>query len=154
MKMTVEATRRLDDDEKGLTNLQTPGGAQQVTIISEPGVYRLIGRSNKPAAKAFNRWACHEVFPAIRKTGRYQAATAVPLAPTFANRRWIMGVSPDGRETAKAIDPEEFLCKLVELPGLIRDSGFLIEWQILVEILHACADRLAGKLAGRARRAA
>lgn len=80
LEMTVEATRRLDDDEKGLTNLQTPGGAQQVTIISEPGLYRLIGRSNKPAAKAFNRWACHEVFPAIRKTGRYETQSLPPPA--------------------------------------------------------------------------
>lgn len=71
--MTVEATRRLDADEKGLTKIQTPGGEQDATILSEPGLYRLIGRSNKPAAKAFNRWACHEVFPAIRKTGRYEA---------------------------------------------------------------------------------
>ena len=30
--MTVEATRRLDDDEKGLTNIQTPGGNHRLHI--------------------------------------------------------------------------------------------------------------------------
>ena len=36
LEMTVEATRRLDDDEKGLREIQTPGGMQNMTIISEP----------------------------------------------------------------------------------------------------------------------
>lgn len=66
-----DAISRLDDDEKGVVKTDTLGGEQQVTIISEPGLYRLISRSNKPAAKSFNRWACHDVFPAIRKTGSY-----------------------------------------------------------------------------------
>ena len=39
--MTVEATRRLDDDEKGLTNIQTPGGIQSATYINEAGVCSL-----------------------------------------------------------------------------------------------------------------
>lgn len=66
-----DAVSRLDEDEKGVAKTDTLGGAQEVTTISEPGLYRLIGRSNKPAAKRFNRWVCHEVLPAIRKTGTY-----------------------------------------------------------------------------------
>lgn len=76
-----DAVSRLDDDEKGVGKTDTPGGEQEVSIISEPGLYRLIGRSNKPAAKAFNRWVCHDVLPAIRKTGRYEHA-AYTAAPT------------------------------------------------------------------------
>lgn len=76
--MTIGATRRLDEDEKGLTNLQTHGGEQEVIIISEPGLYRLAGRSNKPAAKAFIRWVAHDVLPAIRKTGSYSAIDPNP----------------------------------------------------------------------------
>jgi hypothetical protein len=34
-------------------------------------VYQLIFKSRKPEAKAFKRWICHEVLPAIRKTGAY-----------------------------------------------------------------------------------
>lgn len=81
------AIRRLEEDEKGVHKTHTLGGEQEITIISEPGVYRLIGRSNKPAAKAFNRWACHEVFPAIRKTGRYEnPERAASKPPPFIDR--------------------------------------------------------------------
>jgi len=66
-----DALSGLDDDEKGVVTVDTPGGQQQVTIISEAGLYSLILRSRKPEAKAFKRWVTHEVLPAIRKTGAY-----------------------------------------------------------------------------------
>lgn len=36
---TQEATRRLDDDEKGVSTIHTPGGPQEMTVISELGIY-------------------------------------------------------------------------------------------------------------------
>ena len=59
----------LDDDEKGTNSIRTPGGEQQMLVISEPGLYSLILRSRKPEAKAFKRWIIHEVVPSIRKRG-------------------------------------------------------------------------------------
>lgn len=41
----------LDEDEKGVHSMDTPGGKQEMTIISEPGLYSLILRSRKPDAK-------------------------------------------------------------------------------------------------------
>ena len=61
----------LDDDEKGTNSIRTPGGEQQMLVISEPGLYSLILRSRKPGAKAFKRWIIHEVVPSIRKRGLY-----------------------------------------------------------------------------------
>ena len=66
---TTRATDGLDNDEKGLHIMKTPGGNQQVSIVNEPGLYSLILRSRKPEAKAFKRWITHEVLPTIRKTG-------------------------------------------------------------------------------------
>ena len=66
-----DAAARLDDDEKGVGIADTLGGAQQATIISEPGLYRLMVRSRKPAARRFDRWVRHEVLPSIRRTGGY-----------------------------------------------------------------------------------
>lgn len=71
-----QALARLDDDEKGVTVTDTPGGPQEVAIVNEPGLYSLMLRSRKPQAKAFKRWITHEVIPAIRKTGHYEAAVA------------------------------------------------------------------------------
>lgn len=62
---------RLDDDEKGVYLMDTPGGAQNMTIISESGLYATIMRSDKPQAKPFRKWVTSEVLPAIRKHGMY-----------------------------------------------------------------------------------
>lgn len=67
----ARVAERLDDDEKGVSLIHTPGGKQEMTIINEPGLYSVILRSDKPEAKAFKRWVVHEVLPSIRKTGSY-----------------------------------------------------------------------------------
>lgn len=51
--------------------LPTAGGVQEMRIISEPDVLRLIVNSNLPAAERFERWVFEEVLPAIRKSGGY-----------------------------------------------------------------------------------
>lgn len=67
------ATERLDEDEKGVSKVYTPGGTQDMTVINESGLYSLVLTSNVPKAKAFKRWVTHEVIPSIRKTGVYVA---------------------------------------------------------------------------------
>ena len=79
----------LDDDEKGTNSIRTPGGKQDMLIVSEPGLYSLVLRSRKPEAKAFKRWIVHEVIPSIRRTGGY-GALALPnfRNPAEAARAW------------------------------------------------------------------
>lgn len=72
---TATMTRRLDDDEKGMQNLQTLGGNQNFVIIDESGLYNAILGSNKPEAKRFKKWVTSEVLPSIRKDGAYIATT-------------------------------------------------------------------------------
>lgn len=67
----ARVSSRLDDDEKGVNKTHTLGGEQEMTVINEPGLYKVILRSNKPEAKAFTRWLTHEVLPQIRRTGGY-----------------------------------------------------------------------------------
>jgi hypothetical protein len=69
---TNKALLALDEDEKGVKKIRTLGGEQEMLIISESGLYTLIFRSSKPAAKPFRKWVTSEVLPAIRKTGCYQ----------------------------------------------------------------------------------
>lgn len=57
----------VDDEDKGVTVLVTPGGQQEVTIINEPGVYSLVFASQTENAKQFKRWVTHDVLPSIRK---------------------------------------------------------------------------------------
>lgn len=64
---------RLDADEKGMNQIHTPGGMQDVTVINESGLYNVILRSDKPEAKPFRKWVTSEVLPSIRKNGGYIA---------------------------------------------------------------------------------
>lgn len=50
-----------------------------VNIIPESDVYRLIMRSNLPAAEAFQDWVCEEIIPSIRKKGSYAVQGAQSL---------------------------------------------------------------------------
>jgi anti-repressor protein len=62
----------VSDDDKGVTELMTPGGKQNLTIINESGLYSLIFGSKLESAQKFKRWVTSEVLPALRKTGQYQ----------------------------------------------------------------------------------
>ena len=76
------ACARLKDHEKGIVTNDTPGGDQDILIVSEPGLYRLIMGSRKPEAEAFQHWVFHEVLPEIRRTGSY----GKPTTPAVHNQ--------------------------------------------------------------------
>ena len=52
--------KRLDEGLSQAYPLHTPGGPQQMTVVSEPGMYEVVIRSNKPEAVAFRRWIISE----------------------------------------------------------------------------------------------
>lgn len=70
-------TRRLDSDEKGTHSVSTPSGVQQMTVITEAGLYVAILGSKVDGAQRFKRWVTHDVLPAIRKTGMYATPDTV-----------------------------------------------------------------------------
>ena len=78
IKSTADVFARLDEDEKGVGLIDTPGGEQKMSIVNESGLYSVILRSDKPEAKPFRKWVTSEVLPALRKTGQYQMK---PLSP-------------------------------------------------------------------------
>lgn len=63
--------KHVDKEDKGVTELMTPGGKQNMVIINESGLYALIFGSKLESAKRFKHWVTSEVLPAIRKTGTY-----------------------------------------------------------------------------------
>lgn len=84
-RMASDMTRNLEADEKGTHVLRTPGGEQSVSIISEPGLYNAISRSRVEGAQKFKRWVNHDVLPAIRKTGSYNAPAAISFEEMTAH---------------------------------------------------------------------
>lgn len=65
------AVGRLPERMRGVTETDTPGGLQKVQIVNEPGVWRLVMRSNLERAEEFQDWLAEEVIPSIRQTGSY-----------------------------------------------------------------------------------
>lgn len=86
-KEASKAVRQhVDEDDKGGSILDTPGGKQNITIINESGLYSLILSSKLPTAKKFKRWVTSEVLPSIRKTGGYTLPDF--MNPIEAARAW------------------------------------------------------------------
>ena len=65
------STIEFDESEKVVHTMSTPGGNQQVTFLTEKGLYKVLFRSRKPIAHQFQNWAC-EVIKEIRLTGQYK----------------------------------------------------------------------------------
>lgn len=65
-----------DDERDAVTTSDAMGRDQKTTVLSEPGLYRLIFQSRKPEAERFKKWVFVEVLPEIRKTGCYNVAPA------------------------------------------------------------------------------
>lgn len=84
-------TRRLDDDEKGTCSVGTPGGDQQMTVITEAGLYAAILGSKVEYAQCFKRWVTHEALPSIREHGGYMDGQEAmsPEQMLAASMRWL-----------------------------------------------------------------
>ena len=78
----------IDDSDKGVSQIETPGGKQNMVIINESGLYSLLFQMQPQKAKGvsqnesiiderieklhrFKHWVTSEVLPAIRKHGMY-----------------------------------------------------------------------------------
>jgi prophage antirepressor-like protein len=72
IKQPAHALKRLEVDERATHTVDTPGGSQQINIVSESGVYALVFKSRLPEAKRFRKWVTSEVLPAIRKVGKFE----------------------------------------------------------------------------------
>lgn len=66
-----DAVSRLDEDERESVLVDTLGGVQKMSAVSESGLYSLIFQSRKPEARKFRKWVTGEVLPSIRKKGYY-----------------------------------------------------------------------------------
>lgn len=79
IKNISECIRRLDEDEVSQAEvIDSLGRLQKTNIVNEPGLYKIIFKSEKPEAKLFTRWVTHEVLPSIRKTGSYSMNNSHP----------------------------------------------------------------------------
>lgn len=154
----AKVAERLDEDEKGMSLIHTPGGNQNMTIISESGLYKVILRSDKPEAKAFSRWVTHEVLPAIRKTGCY-GVTVTEKEP-FTNEQRIRVMDIISRctkhtlpEVLKYCDPEWPMsipepAKDVSVSITVPPKSEFGEWLTATLLKHGMSQNQLAKAVG------
>lgn len=70
---TDTVRKRIDEEDRGISKMETPSGKQEMTIINESGLYTLVLGSKLESAKRFKRWVTSEVIPSVRKNGGYIA---------------------------------------------------------------------------------
>lgn len=75
-------SKHVDEEDKGVTEMMTPGGVQKVIIINESGLYSLVLSSKLPSARKFKHWVTSEVLPSIRRHGAYMTDQALERAIT------------------------------------------------------------------------
>lgn len=128
IKNSRDALTRLDDDEKGVVSTDTPGGRQQVAIISESGLYSFVLSSRKTEARDFQRWIRKEVLPSIRKNGAYLGINkVVPLSKDQA----LVTVL---RTTADLVEGQDAIVKEQhEIRKLITQVDEKVEEQITLD---------------------
>lgn len=157
-----QSCRHFDSDEKGLFAIQTPGGEQSVVHVSEPGFYKLVMKSRKPEAKAFQRWVTHEVLPSIRKQGAYVysngtesddvlMARGLLAAQTIIDKKNAV-IEGQQREIAElrpkalfadAVAASDGTCLIGELAKMMRQNGVHVGQNRLFEWLRC--DGFLGK---------
>lgn len=141
VKNSRDAIARLDNDERGVVLIDTPGGEQQMQAVNEAGLYVLVLSSRKPEAKAFKRWVTHEVLPALRRDGGYMVARdetpeqtmarAVLLAQQTIDRQKsrIAGLEAENEEMrpkalfADAVAASDGTCLIGEFAKMLRQNG-------------------------------
>lgn len=163
LELDRTALRKLDDDEKGVDLIHTLGGNQEVSTVTEPGFYKLVMRSRKPEAKAFQRWVTHEVLPALRREGGYMVARAdetpeetmaraLLLAQGTMERqkRRIAGLEAENEEIrpkalfADAVAASDGTCLIGEFAKMLRQNGVDIGQNRLFAMLRE--DGYLGKV--------
>lgn len=145
---------RIADDMKGAHLMSTPGGDQEMTIVSEAGMYEAIIRSDKPEAAAFRRWVTSEVLPSIRKHGGYltnqkiedildNPDTIIELATKLKSERAKRAAlekqaaidTPKAR-FADAVSASHTSILIGDLAKLLRQNGYEIGQNRLFEMLR------------------
>lgn len=72
-----KAVSRLPEIMKGTNSILTLGGNQEMLVVSEAGLYKLVFTSRKPEAEKFTDWVATEVIPSIRKHGAYMTPETI-----------------------------------------------------------------------------
>lgn len=120
IKNVTDVAKRLDEDERTRLNL---GRAGETNFVTESGLYAVVLRSDKPAAKKFRKWVTSEVLPSIRKHGMY-AVDELIANPELAIKAFT--ALKEEREKNRVLQAENE-SKQKEIAALGKENDLLAE---------------------------
>lgn len=97
--------RNVDDDEKGTKIVCTPGGNQQVWMLTENGLYEVLMQSRKPIAKQFKK-GVKAILKEIRTNGGYMVARADETPEEIMARALMLAKETIDRQQAALVKAE------------------------------------------------
>jgi anti-repressor protein len=112
--------------------LMTSGGMQELSIINESGIYKLVLSSKKPNAVKFKEWVTDKILPSIRKTGSYSVSPKKELSIEEMTLLVIQNmqskIADQSKQLAEQKPKVEFAEKIVNTNNAIsvRDFGKVI----------------------------
>lgn len=87
LKNINHTIEQIKDEYEGVTlkvtPLQTAGGMQNSTMVTEEQMYFVMMRGRSQASKQFRHWICQKVIPSIRRTGSYIHGVELPKRNEF-----------------------------------------------------------------------
>jgi prophage antirepressor-like protein len=104
-------TNLVDRDEKVRNIITTPGGNQEVWLLTEDGLYEALFQSRKPIAKEFKK-GVKEILKTIRKTGGYIATKQDDTPEEIMARALIVAQETIKRKEERLKQLEEKNAKL------------------------------------------
>lgn len=140
IQQPTRAVESLEEDEKGVSIVHTPGGPQESIIISESGLYALIFRSRKEKAKTFRRWVTSEVLPAIRRTGAYSLAASFSNPPAPVEHPAVQFISVLDAIRARGASTEKALYSIGNLFQSSLAGAYQSNRQVLPMVLPPPPD--------------
>lgn len=114
-----------DDDVRQMDTVDSLSRNQQVTFVTESGLYDVIIRSDSDKAKPFRKWVTSEVLPSIRKHGAYMVTTEEDTPETIMAKA-ILYADKKIKEQANLL--KEVSSKKYELEQKVIADKPKIDW--------------------------
>ena len=143
------AVSRLEDDERGPVLVDTLGGTQRMSAVSESGLYHLVFQSRKPEARKFRRWVTGEVLPQIRMTGGYRADLRRDESPAGAAGCDRGASAPGGLLLRGRVYPKDRSAELGAFYAELRKWVLKEDEAAVAELAGVSPGHVAEVLAGR-----
>jgi len=125
-----------DESEKVVSTTDTLGGTQEVTFLTEKGLYKVLFRSRKPIAQKFQNWVC-DVIKEIRITGIYNMQKEIDKKQEdLEEKQEELEKTKDEMASLEDTKKKEYETKLEKEKVLEREKILLKEYDAACSIVY------------------